>query len=182
MNCSSLLPRLRKGVDLQCFRSTLREAALVIGKRLLLIFFFAMLSGCAALGPRLEAPKLDIASVELVKGDLFEQRLRARVRVQNPNDRELRVRGITYTIELGGEELGRGLSGSSFSVPARGEAEFDMSLTANLAGTLLRLIERTRKSGGAPSALPYRIHGEVKLEKGLIRTVPFDQKGTLPLR
>ncbi len=57
------------------------------------------------------------------------------MRVQNPNNVELAVRGITYTLELGGEELGRGLSGSSFVVPARGEAEFDMLVTANLAGT-----------------------------------------------
>ncbi len=141
-----------------------------------------LLSGCAALGPRLEAPKLTVADVEIIKGDLFEQRFRARVKVQNPNDRELRVRGITYTIELGGAELGRGLSGSSFVVPARGEAEFDMLVTANLAGTLLKLAERARKEGSRPSELGYRLRGEVRLDSGLLRTVPFDQKGTLPLR
>ena len=157
--------------------------ALVIGKRILVpCVALALLSGCAALGPKLEAPQLDIASVELVRGDLFEQRLRARVKVQNPNDIELRVRGITYSIELGGEELGRGLSGSSFVVPARGEAEFDMLVTANLAGAILRLVERARKSGGTPRELEYRLRGEVKLERGLLRTVPFDEKGTLPLR
>ena len=102
--------------------------------------------------------------------------------VQNPNDRELRVRGITYTIELGGEELGRGLSGSSFVVPARGEAEFDMLVTANLAGTLLKLVDRARKEGSRPNEIGYRLRGEVKLDSGLLRRVPFDQKGTLPLR
>ncbi|MFM7433527.1 MAG: LEA type 2 family protein, partial [Gammaproteobacteria bacterium] len=123
-----------------------------------------------------------VADVELINGDFFEQRFRARMKVQNPNDRELRVRGITYTIELGGEELGRGLSGSSFVVPARGEAEFDMLVTANLAGTLLKLVERARKEGSRPNELGYRLRGEVKLDSGLLRTVPFDQKGMLPLR
>jgi len=146
------------------------------------VLLAALLSGCAALGPRLEAPKLAVADVEIIKGDFFEQRFRARMKVQNPNDRELRVRGITYTIELGGEELGRGLSGSSFVVPARGEAEFDMLVTANLAGTLLKLVERARKEGSRPNELGYRLRGEVKLDSGLLRTVPFDQKGTLPLR
>ncbi len=82
-----------------------------------------VLSGCAALAPRLETPQLSIVSVEILKGDLFEQRLRARMRVQNPNDRELAVKGLTYTIEVGGEEFGRGISGSSFVVPRMGEAE-----------------------------------------------------------
>jgi LEA14-like dessication related protein len=155
----------------------------VIRQRILLLCaLVALLPGCAAFGPKLKAPRLEIAKIELIKGDLFEQRLRARMKVQNPNDRELRVRGITYSIELGGEELGRGLSGSSFVVPAGGEAEFDMLVTANLAGTVLKLVERARKAGGTPRELEYRLHGEVKLERGLLRTVPFDEKGTLPLR
>ena len=149
---------------------------------LLLCALVALLPGCAVFAPKLQAPRLEIVKVELIKGDLFEQRLRARMKVQNPNDRELRVRGITYSIELGGEELGRGLSGSSFVVPAGGEAEFDMLVTANLAGTVLKLVERARKAGGTPRELEYRLHGEVKLERGLLRTVPFDEKGTLPLR
>lgn len=154
----------------------------VISKRLAVLVLTALLSACSALGPRLEAPKLAVASVDIVKGDLFEQRLRARMRVQNPNDRELRVRGITYTIELGGEELGRGLSGSSFVVPARGEAEFDMLVTANLAGTLLKLLERARQGGGVPNEITYELRGEVKLDSGFLRTVPFKEKGQLSLR
>lgn len=154
----------------------------VIRKRLALLVLIALLPACAVFGPRLEAPKLAVANVELVKGDFFEQRLRARMRVQNPNDRELRVRGVTYTIELGGEELGRGLSGSSFVVPARGEAEFDMLVTANLAGTLLKLLERARQDGRAPSEISYVLRGEVKLDSGLVRTVPFNEKGQLSLR
>lgn len=140
------------------------------------------LAGCSTLSPRLEAPKLSIVSVELVKGELFEQRIRARMRVQNPNDRELAVKGITYTIELGGEELGRGLSGSSFTVPRLGEAEFDMNVTANLAGTLLKLVGRAEQQGRAPGALDYRIVGKVQLASGLVRSVPFEQKGSLKLR
>lgn len=141
------------------------------------------LTACAALGPKLQTPDLSILDVQLVKGDLFEQRLKARMRVQNPNAVGLAVRGITYTIELEGQELGRGLSGSSFFVPPTGEAEFDMLVTANLAGTLLKIAERARKSGAAaPNELTYRLRGEVKLDTGLLRTVPFDQKGSLKLR
>lgn len=149
---------------------------------LLLSVTLLALAGCASLAPRLEAPNLSIVSVELVKGELFEQRLRARMRVQNPNDRELAVKGITYTIELGGEELGRGLSGSSFTVPRLGEAEFDMIVTANLAGALLKLAGRAEKQGRVPGALDYRILGKVQLASGLVRTVPFEEKGTLKLR
>ena len=40
--------------------------------RLLLALTFAVvIAGCAALGPKLQAPDLSIVSVDLVKGDLF---------------------------------------------------------------------------------------------------------------
>jgi LEA14-like dessication related protein len=141
-----------------------------------------LLAGCAALAPRLETPKLSIVGVEIMKGDLFEQRLRARMRVQNPNDRELAVKGITYTIEVGGEEFGRGISGSSFVVPRMGEAEFDMIVTANMAGTLLRLASRAERDGRAPDAVEYRIFGKVSLDAGLLRSIPFEERGSFKLR
>jgi LEA14-like dessication related protein len=138
-------------------------------------------AGCAGFGSRLEPPKLSVVGVEIVRGDLFEQRFKARMRVQNPNDRSIAVRGVSYTLQIGGEELGRGLSGSSFTVPASGEAEFDMLVTANLAGTVMRLLERAR-SDGLPDSLSYRLRGEVKLAEGLVRTIPFDEKGSVRLR
>lgn len=122
-----------------------------------------------------------MVGVELLRGDLFEQRFKARMRVQNPNDRAIAVRSVSYTLEVGGEELGRGMSGASFTVPPLGEAEFDMTVTANLAGTLMRLLERVR-GGGMPESLAYRLRGEVKLAEGLVRTIPFDEKGSVRLR
>jgi LEA14-like dessication related protein len=138
-------------------------------------------AGCAGFGSRLEPPKLSVVGVEIVRGDLFEQRFKARMRVQNPNDRSIAVRGVSYTLHIGGEELGRGLSGSSFTVPALGEAEFDMLVTVNLAGTVMRLLERAR-SDGLPDSLSYRLRGEVKLSEGFVRTIPFDEKGAVKLR
>ena len=138
-------------------------------------------AGCARFGARLEPPQLSVVGVEIARGDLFEQRFKARMRVQNPNVRSIAVRGVSYTLQIGGEELGRGLSGSSFTVPALGEAEFDMLVTMNLAGTLMRLLERAR-SDGLPDSLSYRLRGEVKLAEGLVRTIPFDEKGSVRLR
>ena len=138
-------------------------------------------AGCARFGARLEPPQLSVVGVEIARGDLFEQRFKARMRVQNPNDRSIAVRGVSYTLQIGGEELGRGLSGSSFTVPALGEAEFDMLVTVNLAGTVMRLLERAR-SDGLPDSLSYRLRGEVKLSEGFVRTIPFDEKGAVKLR
>lgn len=146
------------------------------------LLLWVTLAGCAALGPKLEAPTLKVLDVEIMKGDFFEQQLAVRMQVRNPNDLELAIQGVTYTLELGGQELGRGLSGSRFVLPARGQAEFDMQVTVNLAGTLFKLAEQARRAGGRPDEIAYRLRGEVRLSRGLIRHVPFDEQGTLRLR
>lgn len=150
-------------------------------KQLLAFGLSMLLAGCAAFAPKLETPRLSIVGVEVVKSDLFEQRLKVRMRVQNPNDRELAVKGITYSIEVGGEEFGRGISGSSFTVPRMGEAEFDMLVTANMAGTLMRLLSSARERGERPDSIDYRIAGKVSLATGVLRSVPFEEKGSFRL-
>jgi LEA14-like dessication related protein len=137
----------------------------------------AMLGGCALFVPKLQAPTLAIVNVELLKSDLWEQRLKVRMRVQNPNDRTLPIKGLSYTIEVSGQSFANGVSGASFVVPANGEAEFDMNVTANMAGTLFKLLGR-----GDTSRIEYKISGKVSLSEGLLRTVPFEQRGTFKLQ
>ena len=60
--------------------------------------------------------------------------------------RALPIKGITYRIEVNEAELGSGATAAPFTVPAMGEVEFDMQITANLAGALSKLLSR-RDSG-----------------------------------
>jgi LEA14-like dessication related protein len=148
--------------------------------RAILTFLAAgLLSACTLFAPKLETPKLSVVNVEVLKTDLWEQHLRVRLRVQNPNDRILPVKGLTYTMDVGGREFANGESGASFVVPAFGEAEFDMNVTANMAGTLLGLISRGGDALNQP--LDYRIRGKISLSEGLLRTIPFEQKGAFKL-
>lgn len=134
-----------------------------------------VLAGCGGYG--LEKPELSVVGVDLLKGDLLQQNLRVRMHVQNPNPRALEVGGITYQIEVAGERLAYGESERDFVVPALGSADFDVSVTANAAGTLLKLV-----TGGMRSdALDYRLFGTVHLKSGLVRNLPFEQRGRLDL-
>lgn len=139
----------------------------------------AALAGCATVGTRLETPRLSLVGVELQDASFFEQRLLVRLRVQNPNDLVLPVRGLSVDFELDGEHFAEGVSARAFDVPAAGEAEFDMIVTANAATALLRIFgkERDRK----PRELEYRITGKLSTSLGLLRSVPFDERGTVSL-
>ncbi|MEZ5498353.1 MAG: LEA type 2 family protein [Steroidobacteraceae bacterium] len=146
--------------------------------RLAIALLALALGGCGGL-TRLQAPNLSIISLQVEKSDLLEQRLKLRMRVQNPNDRELPVKGLSYTVEVAGEDFGRGVSGAGFVVPAFGEAEFDMFLTTNLAGGLIRLLGTLNDS--QRDALDYRIVGKVSLASGFLRSIPFEEKGQFRL-
>ena len=135
------------------------------------------LSGCSVLWSHWQTPTLAIVSIQLGHSDLWQQHLQVRMSVHNPNDRELPVEGLSYSLEVNGEEAAHGESGASFVVPAQGDAEFDMNVTANAAAALLRMFAR-----GNAAPVEYRIHGKVQLSSGLLRSVPFDQQGKLPLR
>jgi LEA14-like dessication related protein len=134
-------------------------------------------AGCAML-PKLEPPKLSVVGITLQSADVFSQRLLVRMRVLNPNPRELPVRGVRYRIEVNDAQLGHGLANSPFVVPALGETEFDVQVTANLAGTLARLLLRR----GAKDSLSYRLVGEVSLASGFLRRIPFDERGRVDLQ
>ncbi len=138
----------------------------------------SVLAACSLFTPKLVPPQLSIVSVEVGRSDLFAQHLRIRMRVDNPNDVVLPVEGLDYTLDVAGEEAAQGASSASFTVPARGEADFDMDVTANLAGTLLRLLSRRSSS----DQVDYHIIGKVRLSHGLLRSVPFEKRGTFALR
>ena len=138
-----------------------------------------LLGGCSLFVPKLETPQLSVVNVELQKSDLWEQRMKVRMRVVNPNDRPIPVKGLTCSLEVQGEELAHGVSGASFNVPALGEAEFDMNMTANMASALIKLFGRGNSFG---DQIEYRVKGRLSLSEGLLRSIPFEDKGSFRLR
>jgi LEA14-like dessication related protein len=148
-----------------------------LAARAALIVALACLAACSALMPKLETPRLTVVGVEVVKADLLQQQLRVRMRVQNPNDRALPVRGISYTVELGGDEFAHGDSDRDFTVPALGDLEFDVNVYANAAPVLLKYALAGRRE-----PIEYRIAGKVQLAAGLVRSIPFSERGSFNLR
>lgn len=134
-------------------------------------------AGCAAL-PKLTAPKLSVISMKVQSADIFSQRVQVRMRVLNPNSRELPIKGISYRIEVNEAELAQGLTDTPFVVPALGEAEFDVQVTANLATALASLLSRR----GSQDTLDYRLIGSVALSSGFLRRIPFDERGSVKLK
>jgi LEA14-like dessication related protein len=135
------------------------------------------LSACSLFVPKLQPPRLSVVDIDFQKGALWQQKLKVRMHVDNPNDRSLPIKGITYILDVNGQEFAHGESAASFVVPALGQAEFDMNMTANMAGTIISLLGH-----GTDANVEYHLAGRISLSQGLLRSVPFDQRGTFRLQ
>lgn len=141
------------------------------------LMILLMLGGCAALGPKLEAPRLSLVNISMTSADMFSQQFIVRLHVQNPNDRSLAVKGIDYQLFLAGDSFAEGVSGERFELPALGETEFDLSVRTNFVSSLGRLLSRIN----GESKVSYLIEGEVFLESGMFRKIPFRHGGDVDL-
>jgi hypothetical protein len=84
-----------------------------------------LIGACAQLPT--EPPRLNVVSLEPEEMTLLEQKFRIRIRIQNPNDAEIRVNGLSYKLELNDGPLLSGVGSSAFVVPRFGEAVIEVS-------------------------------------------------------
>ncbi len=145
---------------------------------LLFVAVLALDAGACSLAPHFEHPHLSVIGVEVEGTQLLEQRFRVRVRVDNPNDRALPIRGLSFTMQVAGEDFGYGASAAPFTVPALGSAEFETIVTTDLATTLLRILPKLKDRS---QPIEYRLTGKVETELTFLSSVPFDQRGTFTL-
>lgn len=156
-----------------------RDGFFARGSACLALFAIALLGACSTLPSKLEAPQVNLVGIQMMSTDMFAQKFRVRVKVENPNDLELPVKGLEYQILLMGDSFAEGNSMDRFVLPANGEAEFDMVVTTNFVSSLGRLISRV--GGGKLENLDYEISGDVLLEKGMVRKIPFAHRGQVDI-
>ncbi len=136
-----------------------------------------LVAGCAFTRDLASPPRVSLAGLRLTEVGLMEQRYAARLRIQNPNDASLSVRGMEYTVYLNDRKFADGVSDRQFSVPAYGEKLIEVNLTS----TVLRVFEQFKNlSDGESQTFRYRIAGSLKLA-GLRSTIPFSHEDAIDL-
>jgi LEA14-like dessication related protein len=144
-----------------------------------LIGWSLCLAACSLLTPKFERPTLSVAGVELVKGNLLQQNFRVKFNIQNPNDRALPVSGLHASLSLGGEHIAQGQNDRAFVVPARGDVDFDMMITANMALALLKLSHEMDQHA---DSIDYDVSGAASIDLPFLRDLPFHQTGSFSLK
>lgn len=133
----------------------------------------AVLAACAGLPIGLESPKVSLADISVAGGGLLEQRFALKLRVQNPNDRDIPLDGLSFTVELNGLEFAHGVSNRPVVLARLSDTLVDVEGVSNL-GAVIRQLQQAA-GGEGREAFTYRIHG--KLASGLLGSIPFDRQG-----
>lgn len=134
-----------------------------------------VIAGCASL-QQLQPPHVTVADIDLLDATLLEQRFALKLRVQNPNDADIAIRGLSVDVEVNGQHFARGVSDQAVTLPRFGEALMEVNAVSDL-GSLWRQIMALRKGGH--EGLEYRIAG--RLAMGTLGDVPFESRGELKL-
>jgi LEA14-like dessication related protein len=146
--------------------------------RLPQILLLLMTLGACSLTPKFNRPNVTVTSIELRGGNFLQQTFAVKLNIQNPNDRALPVRGLRTDLSVGGEKIASGVSDHAIVVPAFGDSEFDMTITANLALALQKLADRANQHDGM---VDYELSGEASIDLPFMHSLPFHQTGSLAL-
>ena len=88
--------------------------------------------GCAGVTSSIKPPHVNIADLRIKDVKPLETAFQVELRIVNPNDLALTIKGIECDLELNDQKFGSGVSGETITIPA-----FGTDLVSVFAGTTL---------------------------------------------
>ena len=154
--------------------------------RWMFILFFLTIGGCAGLGQIQEKPKISIADIQVQEMKSMETAFLVQLRVMNPNEVPLDIRGVDCDLEIDGRHFAQGIASSPQKIPAYGSALVPVSVYAsmmNMISSVVGLIQTTNNASAALQPLSYKLVGNIRLGTGgFTKKIPFENTGELSLQ
>ena len=143
-----------------------RTMGLLAGTALLLL-----VTGCATWFHESEPPDVLVTNITPLDATAFEQRLQVDLRIRNPNDFDLVVTGIDFTLNVNGERLARGLGNKELTVPRLSDAVISVQTSTSTFDLIRQFLSFSQKQNFA-----YDISGVLYSKDGRLL---FNNSGVL---
>jgi LEA14-like dessication related protein len=128
-----------------------------------------LLAGCASMEP----PSITLTSLQGQPSTLFEQRFITNLRIQNPNDFDLPLEGLSFDIVVNDQPFAKGVGRTDTVIPAFGSGV----VQAEAVTTLMSFVRQVQMMGrGGGPKLSYAVTGKLKV-RDRMTAIPFEMRG-----
>ena len=135
-----------------------------------------MVIGCTNITKESLPPTFSLVSIEMLEeSTLFEQQLAIGLRVKNPNDHSINVRGANALLEINAIPFADGFVSEGKRIDAYSDEVFTIKATTNLA-RLFKQVGKIAETG----IVDYALKGDLSLDN-FFAPIPFNQTGELSL-
>ena len=124
----------------------------------------------------IQPPRVSLVDIRMLPGGLLEQRFQIDLRITNPNNFDVPLDGLSFTLALNGAAFANGVSNRAVVVPRLGEVVMPIDSHT----TLLNLVQQVMVLADAQS-LTYRLSGTAFLSGIGGGSVPFESAGALSI-
>ncbi|MCU0601584.1 MAG: LEA type 2 family protein [Desulfobacterales bacterium] len=137
------------------------------------------LAGCAGIGKPLETPRVSISNIQVQESKGMETAFLVQLRVTNPNDVDLDIKGVDCDLEINGKPFAYGISNTPVKVPAFGSETVPVTVYSSVLDIIKSLFGLPHRED-----LSYQVKGKVRMAGGgfMPSTLPFDSQGTVSIK
>ncbi|RJQ86912.1 MAG: hypothetical protein C4519_01550 [Desulfobacteraceae bacterium] len=147
---------------------------------------FAVVNGCVTLGTRFEKPYISLAGIRVQEIRSFESVFQVDLRVVNPNDVALPIRGVECDLSLEGRHIAKGVANPQKEIAAYSSDIVPVTVYASLfhmVDIAYRLLRGFQQGATPAEQWTYAVKGHLRLgDSGWLDKIPFDSRGEIDLR
>ncbi|MGE3940106.1 MAG: LEA type 2 family protein [Nitrospirales bacterium] len=135
------------------------------------ILFLSSCHSMTTMPVKPESPEVLLVNVIPLDTTMFEQRLQVDLRVRNPNNFDLEVTGLDFTLHLNNQRLARGLTNKAVTIPRLGDSVVSVETTTSTLDVIRQLLNFREHQ-----EVTYQVEGVLHLQG---TRLPFENKGIL---
>jgi LEA14-like dessication related protein len=141
--------------------------------------------GCVGLQPTREPPRVNLAGIAVKEVKSFETAFLVQLRVMNPNESAINVRGVDCELELNDKHFAAGVAGVEKTIPAYRSELVPVVLYSSVLDMANRVIGiiRSVQTFQKLEDLKYELNGKLRLGTASGSTTSkFNTRGALNLK
>jgi len=151
---------------------------------LLVLSALLLSAGCAGIGRHVEEPEVTLTDMQVVEMRPLEAVFQIALRVMNPNDFGLDIRGVRCDLKIDGRHFATGVGDQKSEIPAYGTGLVPVKVyasTLKMFSSVLAMVQGMSGQQNTLQPIRYELSGTIRMGGGINRTVPFHSKGELAL-